>query len=91
MPPKWDAPSPDAVTLREVVTHHKISTDLAEWLKDRKNRTKIPHRFEECGYTPVQNKDAGDGLWRIRGRREVVYSKSAYTKQAHLAAAERLR
>jgi hypothetical protein len=82
---------PDAVTLREIITHHGISTDFSEWLKDRKNRTKIPHRFEECGYTPVRNPDADDGLWRIKGKREVVYSRTEYSLQSRIAAAEKLR
>jgi hypothetical protein len=83
--------NPDAVTLREIITHHGINTDFAGWLKDRRNRTKIPHRLEDCGYVPVRNPDADDGLWRIQKKREVVYSKSAYSPQTRLAAAEKLR
>jgi hypothetical protein len=29
-----------------------------DWLKERKNRRIIPHRFETVGYVPVRNKDA---------------------------------
>ena len=45
--------------------------DFVDYLKDRKNSRRIPHRFEACGYTPVRNPDAEDGLWRLNGRRQV--------------------
>ena len=31
------------------------SGDFAAWIRDPKNRRAIPHRLEECGYTPVRN------------------------------------
>ena len=49
--------------------------DLYEWLSDRKNRRGIPHRFERCGYVPVRNDIAKDGLWVIGGRRQAVYGR----------------
>ncbi len=47
------------------------------WINDRKNRRTIPHRLEKCGYTPVRNSGAEDGLWKISGRRQAVYAKIA--------------
>jgi hypothetical protein len=40
--------NPDAVTLLQV--QNIAPADFAVWLKDRKNRRAIPHRFEQCGY-----------------------------------------
>jgi hypothetical protein len=45
-------------------------------LIDRKNRRAIPHRVERCGYTQVQNPDRpADGLWKLQGKRQVIYAK----------------
>jgi uncharacterized protein DUF5906 len=65
---------PKAVTLGRVQS--AVKGDFAEWLNDRRNRRAMPHRFEKCGYTPVRNPDAADGLWKISGRRQVVYAKT---------------
>ena len=51
------------------------SVSLSEWLKDRKNRRTMAHRFEEQGYTQVLNSDAKDGLWVIDGKRQTVYGR----------------
>jgi hypothetical protein len=32
--------------------------------------------MERCGYTPVLNDTAKDGLWKLNGVRQVVYAKS---------------
>jgi len=57
---------PATATIAEVIA--KASSEFGEWLRDRKNARRIPHRFEECGYVPVRNPDATDGLWKIGGR-----------------------
>jgi hypothetical protein len=75
--------NPDATTLERVKS--RAVGDLAEWIKDRKNRRAIPHRLETCGYVPVRNDAADDGLWKINEKRQVIYAKSA------LSIAERLR
>lgn len=64
--------------------------DLFEWLKDRKNRRVIPHKFEACGCTPLRNPDAKDGLWVIGGKRQVVYGRSDATLDVRLEAARKL-
>jgi hypothetical protein len=54
------------------------------WIRDRKNRRKIPHRLEKCGYIQVRNDDAKDGLCKINGARQAVYSKErAFHSRAH--------
>jgi hypothetical protein len=80
---------PDAVTVQMVLV--KASIGFGEWLRDRKNRRKIGHRFEGCGYVPVRNPDdARDGQWKIAGRRQTVYSKREMVTRDQIAAAQRL-
>jgi len=48
--------SPSALTLGSIVT--RATPDFADYLRDRRNRRKIPHRLDECGYVPVRNSTA---------------------------------
>jgi hypothetical protein len=74
----------DAITLL-TVRNHAVG-EFLEWLKDRKNRRAIPHRFEKCGYVPVRS-STDDGLWVINGKRQVVYArKELNLKEQHRAA-----
>lgn len=85
--------NPDAVTVAKLVNAsrgaHGLPTDFGQWLLDRKNRRVIPHRFEACGYVAVRNPDAEDGLWKLDGRRQVIYAKArlALREQFRAAAA----
>jgi Family of unknown function (DUF5906) len=80
---------PDAATVHMVLA--RASGGFAEWLRDRKNRRKIGHRFEGCGYVPVRNPDdARDGQWKIAGRRQTVYSRREMVTRDQIAAAQRL-
>ena len=63
-------------------------SSFAYWLADRKNRRQIPHRFEMCGYSPVRNEYAKDGLWKIGGARQVIYALATRSPSDRLAAAE---
>jgi hypothetical protein len=58
---------PAAVTLGAILT--KAAPDFSERLRDRRNRRRIPHRLDECGYVPVRNPTANDGLWKIANKR----------------------
>jgi Family of unknown function (DUF5906) len=69
--------NPAAVTIDQVVA--QAGAEFATFLRDRRNSRKIPHRFEGCGYVPVRNDEAKDGLWKIGGRRQVIYAKSSLT------------
>ena len=80
---------PDAVTLRMVQA--KATATFDDWLGDRRNRRQIPYRFERCGYVPVRNEAAKDGLWKINGARQVVYAKATLSLHARFRAAEKLR
>jgi hypothetical protein len=76
--------SPKAFPLKALQDQAK-GTSLAWWMSDRKNRRIIPHRLEKCGYERVRNPDAVDGLWKIDGKRQVVYA------QASLPLSERIK
>ena len=79
---------PDAVTLDSVKS--SSSEPFREWLNDRRNTRRIPHRFEGCEYIPVRNPDASDGLWKVVGRRQVIYAKRSVSERERLTAVRRL-
>jgi hypothetical protein len=81
--------NPDAVTLAQLI-EQATGTEAADWLMDRKNRRAMPHRLERCGYTPVRNPDADDGLWKLRGKRQVVYAAARFSLRDQIAAAKKL-
>jgi hypothetical protein len=80
--------NPDAASLSQIIDG--ATEDFATWLKDRKNRRIIPHRLEACGYVPVRNDAARDGLWKMRGRRQVIYAKDGFSLRDRLKAAKDL-
>jgi hypothetical protein len=65
----------DVVTLAQLIG--KATGEFQDWLMDRRNRRATPYRMERNGYAPVRNPDAADGLWKVRGRRQVVYGKAS--------------
>jgi hypothetical protein len=79
--------TPYTVTIADLVA--QAPADLADWLIERKNRRAMPHRLEKCGYVPIRNEFAKDGLWRIAGARQVVYGRANLTAAERLAAAQR--
>jgi Family of unknown function (DUF5906) len=78
---------PAAVTIADVIAAASQS-DFIDYLKDRRNSRKIPHRFEACGYTPVRNPHAEDGMWAIRGRRQVIYARCSLNFRDRQGAAQ---
>jgi hypothetical protein len=85
---------PPAVTLDTIigiaatVQRH----DLADFLKDRKNRRAIPHRLEDAGYVPVRNPDdKRDGQWRIDGKRQTAYARQNLLTRDRIAAVQALQ
>jgi hypothetical protein len=80
--------NPDATTLIRI-TNEAVG-DFEQWVKDRKNRRAIPHRMERCGYVPVRNDNAKDGLWKINKTRQVVYAKSSMSARDRYRAARTL-
>lgn len=79
---------PDAVTIDDVVTY--ATETYRDFLRDRRNSRKIPHRFDECGYTIVRNRDAADGLYKVGGRRCVIYARKTLSTRDAILAAEKL-
>jgi hypothetical protein len=81
--------NPPAVTLAAAQT--AADGSFGEWLQDLKNRRQIPYRFEQCGYAPVRNDAApSDGLWKIKGKRQVIYAAALLSRRDQLAAAGEL-
>jgi hypothetical protein len=83
-----DLGSPSAVTIADVM--NKAPDGFRDWLGDRRNARKIPHRFEQCCYEPVRNPDATDGLWAIRKRRVAIYAKCGLCLRDRISAAREL-
>ena len=81
--------NPDALTSLQL-QGKAVGTSLYEWLADRKNRRTIPYRMEQCGYVPVRNPAANDGLWKISGKRQAIYAKASLPLRQQIDAARRL-
>jgi hypothetical protein len=66
--------NPHVLTIDRIIS--VAPADLAEWIRNRSNRRKIPHRLQSAGYVPVRNDDdKRDGQWKIKGKRQTVYGK----------------
>jgi hypothetical protein len=76
---------PAVIALAEIAGQY-IPAEFKDYLQDKKNSRRIPHRLEACGYVRVRNREAQDGLWKINGRRQVIYGKADMTVQEQLAA-----
>ena len=77
--------NPDALTLAMISI--RATGSFQAWIQDRKNRRAIPHRLEQCGYVPIRNDAAKDGLWKINAARQVVYVRSSLSIRDRFAAA----
>ena len=75
---------PDAVTLSMIAK--RANASFADWLRDRKNSRKIPHRMQAVDYVSVRNDGAKDGRWKVAGRRQVVYARWDLAVRDRLAA-----
>ena len=86
-----DLGQPDVVTLDRVASQASaLQPAFAEWLRDKSNARRIPHRFEDCGYVAVRNPHDSEGRWKIGGRRQTIYGKVSLTENERLAAAFKL-
>jgi hypothetical protein len=79
---------PEAITIDMIAK--VVEGETATWIGDRKNRRIIPHRLEKCGFEPVRNDTAQDGLWKIAGRRQAVYAHNSLSTQERIRAARKL-
>jgi len=80
--------NPDALTLAHIA--NMAAGDFAAVILDRKNRRAMPHRLERCGYQQCRNPNAEDGLWRINGRRQAVYTRVELSPKDQFTAASQL-
>lgn len=64
-------------------------SSFAEWLDDRRNARRIPHRLEQCGYRAVRCPSTSDGRWKVAGRNVVIYARRELATREAIAAAER--
>jgi hypothetical protein len=80
----------DAVTLGAVV--EAADADFGQWLKDRKNSRRVPHKMEECGYRSVRNPGAvkSGGRWKVNGKDVVIYVRRQLSVRDGISAAEKL-
>ncbi len=65
-------------------------SDFAEWLRDRKNARKAPHKMEEGGYKSVRNPGAKSGRWKVNGKDVVIYARKELSVRDAVIAAEEL-
>jgi hypothetical protein len=79
---------PDAVTIERIAID--AGAELAMWMRDRKSRRQVPHRLEACGYVPVRNDFAKDGLWKLGDRRQAVYARKTLSIRDRVVAATQL-
>jgi Family of unknown function (DUF5906) len=80
--------TPDVTTLDQIRTW--ATGEFAGWISDTKNRRAIPHRLEKCGYVPVRNDGAKDGLWKVAGARKVIYARATLSIRDQIKAASGL-
>jgi hypothetical protein len=80
---------PDALTITLLLT---VAPSL-EWLTDRRMSRAISHRLRRCGYVRAPNRDAlqSGGLWKIKGKRTMIYVRVEVPPEQRQAAACALR
>src|SRR5262249_4188906 len=80
---------PDALTITLLLT---VAASL-EWLTDRKMSRAISHRIQRCGYVATLNRNAleSGGMWKIRGKRVMIYARAELTPDQRYDAACALR
>jgi len=81
--------NPDALTIDELV----MVAPGAEWLSDRKMGRVIPYRLHRCEYVRVPNPlaERNSGMWRINGKRMMIYARKELPKGKREDAANRLK
>src|SRR3954451_22785185 len=78
----------NAITIPMLVS--AATGDFLSWVQDHKNRRAIPYRLETAGYVQVRNDAAQDGLWKISGKRQVIYARNGLSAADRLKAARQI-
>lgn len=81
---------PHAVTVSAISGSLTCSSAFSNFINDRKNSRRVPHRLEAVGYVSVSNPHAKDGLWIVSGKRQVIYAKKDASPRDRIAAADAL-
>jgi hypothetical protein len=83
---------PPALTVSDLLAMC-VTDDFRTWLTDRRSRRQLSHRLEAIGYVAVRNDaDKTDGLWRVGGKRQVIYARRQLSvRERHIAAEARCR
>lgn len=79
--------NPPAVTMVQLQGAAGFNSDFQNWLRDPRNRRQFPHKLGNAGYVPVPNTGATDRLWKVGGKRQVIYGRKELTERDRLAAA----
>jgi len=79
---------PDAVTLTDII--ERANADFADWLRDRRNARRVPHRLEAAGYEAIRNDASADGRWKVAGKNQVIYARRELSVRDRIGAAQRL-
>jgi hypothetical protein len=88
--PSW----PDAVTIRQLaaVALRIGADDLYAMLTGGARASRaIPHKLGSVGYSPVRNEGDKQGMWKIAGKRTVIYAKEALSRRDRYNAARDLK
>lgn len=80
--------NPAAVTLGMMADASEPS--FADWLRDRKNARRVPHKVEKCGYRSVRNPNSKVGRWKVSKKDCVIYARGDLSIRDQIAAAEKL-
>jgi Family of unknown function (DUF5906) len=80
--------NPPAVTVSMLAIY--ASETFRGWLTDRKNSRQLPHRMKSAGYTATHNDAAQDGLWKVDGKRQVIYCRRELCERDRIGAASTL-
>lgn len=92
----WSDERPAVFTVRELI---RIASrpgaqgrfdDALEMLEDNRQAKAMSHKLNRAGYQPVTNDAAKDGLWRVAGKRVVIYGRTDLPMKARLDAAAKL-
>lgn len=80
--------NPSAV--RKKLIQELACGDFLQWLTDRRNFRKFPHRMEDVGYVRVQNPDENRGRYLVDGAQQTVYARRELTLRERYQAADEL-
>jgi hypothetical protein len=79
--------APSALTLTAIA--EVAESSFSEWLRDRKNSRRVPHKMEECGYRSVRNPNSKSGRWKVDGKDVVIYVRKELSIRDAIIAAEK--